>query len=132
MARGGRARKELEWRERLARFGQARMSVVEFCIDEEVSTPAFYAWRKRLAGARGNAVQAEDAAAALGERHGPFAPVRVTGAVPGSGHVTVWLRDGTRLEIPWSDPDAVATVLGAILHADAERAGGQRAGGRPC
>jgi hypothetical protein len=127
MARGRRLRKEVEWRERLARFARAGTSVVGFCSDEGVSTPAFYAWRRRLADEGGSAVPAEDALAVLVKRHGPFAPVRVTGAANGGNQVTVWLRGGTRLEIPLSDPSAAGTVVGAILHADAERAGG-----RPC
>jgi hypothetical protein len=123
MARGGRLQKEVEWRERLARFARAGMTVVQFCVDEGVSTPSFYVWRRRLVGDGGANMQAKDAAAGLGKRHGPFAPVRVTGTVPGS-QITVSLRGGTLLEIPLSDASAAGTVVGAILHADAERAGG--------
>ena len=124
MARGRRLRKEMEWRERLARFARAGTSIVQFCVNEGVSTPAFYTWRRRLAG---TTWQAEDAPAGLLKQHGLFAPVRVTGTVHGGGQVTVWLRGGTRLKIPLADPSAAGTVLGAILHADAEQAGG-----RPC
>ena len=116
----------MEWRERLARFARAGTSIVEFCLDEGVSTPSFYGWRKRLAGDGGSAEQAVEAAA-LGKRHGLFAPVRVTGAIAGGSHVTVWLRGGTRLEIPLGDASAAGMVLGAILHADAEQTGE-----RPC
>jgi len=126
MAGDRRLRKEGEWRERLARFARAGTSIVQFCVDEGISTPAFYAWRKRLAGG-GTILQAEDAPAGRGKQHGLFAPVRVTGTVHGSSQVTVWLRGGTRLEIPLADPSVAGTVLGAILHADAERAGD-----RPC
>jgi hypothetical protein len=125
-ARGGQLRKEKEWRERLARFARAGTSIVQFCVGEGVSTPAFYAWRKRLAGG-GATWQADDVPAGLGKQHGLFAPVRVTGTVPGDSQVTVWLRGGTRLAIPLSDPSVAGTVLGAIVHADAERAGD-----RPC
>jgi hypothetical protein len=131
MAYRGRLRKGIEWRERLARFARAGTSIVEFCLDEGVSTPSFYAWRKRLAGNGGNSEQAEEVAA-LGKRHGLFAPVRVTGAVPGGSHVTVWLRGGTCLEIPLGDASAAGTVLGAIVQADAAQADAARAGGRPC
>jgi hypothetical protein len=124
MARGGRLQKVVEWRERLARFARAGTTVVQFCVDEGVSTPSFYAWRRRLAGEGGANLQAEGAAAGLGKRHGPFAPVRVTGSVHVTSPITVWLRGGTRLEIPLSDASAAGTVVGAILHADAERAGG--------
>jgi hypothetical protein len=124
MAGERRLRKEAEWRERLARFGRAGTSVVQFCDDEGISPPAFYAWRKRL-GAGATALQADDAAASLDQQHGLFAPVRVTGTAQGGNQVTVWLRGGTRLEIPLADPNVAGTVLGAILQADAERAGGQ-------
>lgn len=127
MARGRRFQKEVEWRQRLARFARAGTSVIEFCLDEGVSTPAFYAWRKRLAGERGSAVPAENTADVFAKRHGPFTAVRVTGAVQDGSQVTVWLRGGTRLQIPLSDPGAAGTVLGALLQADAEQAGG-----RPC
>jgi hypothetical protein len=122
MAGERRLRKEVEWRERLARFARAGTSIVQFCEDEGISAPAFYAWRKRLGG---TILQAEDASAGLGKQHGLFAPMRVTGTVQGGSQVTVWLRGGTRLEIPLADPSVAGTVLGAILHADAERAGGQ-------
>ena len=113
MALGTRLRKEREWRERLARFRRADTSVVQFCEDEGVSTPTFYAWRKRLEdGARARAA-------------GGFAPVRLTGT--SGAQVTVRLRGGTRLEIPVSDAGAAAALIGAILRADAEQAGD-----RPC
>jgi hypothetical protein len=126
MANGRRLQKEREWRQRLARFARADTSIVQFCDDEGVSTPSFFAWRRRLA-------ESSDSAAAFDaspQRQGPFAPVRVTGTTYQSGPVTVWLGGGTRLEIPLTDPHAAALVLGAILQADAERAEG--AGGRPC
>jgi hypothetical protein len=123
MARGTRLQKEREWRERLARFARADTSIVQFCDDEGVSTPAFYAWRRRLAD--DGSGRAASLAAPPVQRQGPFAPVRVTGIAPQSSPVTVWLCGGTRLEISMADPQAAATVLAAILQADAERAGGQ-------
>jgi hypothetical protein len=126
MAGGGRLRKKMEWRERLARFARAGTSVVEFCMDEGVSTPAFYIWRRRLAAEGGGSVLAEEIDA-LVKRHGPFAPVRVRGTAHGSSQVTVSLRGGTRLDISLADADAMRTVLEALVHADA-----QQAGGRPC
>src|SRR4051794_530077 len=47
------------WRQRLRRFERSGLSAVAFCAKEGVSTPAFYAWRRRLrlppaaSGARG-------------------------------------------------------------------------------
>jgi hypothetical protein len=127
MSNGTRLRKETEWRKRLARYRRAGISVVEFCVDEGISTPSFYAWRRRLSGGAGPHARTDDGAAGPVERHGPFAAVRVTGAVNGGGLVTVALPGGTRLEIPLLDPSAAAALIGAIVQADAEQAGG-----RPC
>jgi len=127
MADSKRLRKEMEWRGRLTRFARAGTSVVRFCADEGVSTPVFYAWRRRLSCKVDRTIGAQDAGDSRGERHGLFAPVRVRGAANGGGQVTVWLRGGTRLEIPLSDPSAAGTVLGAVLQADAKQAGD-----RPC
>jgi hypothetical protein len=127
MGRGPRLDKEIEWRQRLARFGRAGTSVVQFCADEGVSTPSFYAWRRRLSDETDTLQAAEKAASSSSERHDCFAPVRVIGQAHGGNQVTVWLCGGMRLEIPLADAKAVATLLEALVHADAERAGG-----RPC
>ena len=126
MSRGTRSRKEREWRERLARFALAGTSIVRFCLDEGVSTPSFYAWRKRLSAAANSWARSEDASDFRGERHGPFAAVRVTGPSMGGSHVTASLRGGTRLDISLVDADAVRTVIEALVRADAEQAGGRR------
>jgi transposase-like protein len=125
MAGDRRLRKVVEWRERLARFARAGTSIVQFCEDEGISPPAFYSWRKRL-GNGATPLQADESAG-LGQQHSLFAPVRLTGTAQGGSQVTVWLRGGTRLEIPLADPSVAGTVLGVILHADAASAGG-----RPC
>jgi transposase-like protein len=127
MTQSRRVRKEKEWRERLARFRRAGLSVVRFCRDEGVSPPTFYAWRKRLAGKAGAASPAEETPDVGWQRHGPFMPLRVTGTPPAGSQVTVALRGGTRLEIPLADPSAARMVIVAIMQADAEQAGG-----RPC
>ena len=125
MVRGTRSRKESEWRERLARFAGAGTSIVQFCLDEGVSTPSFYAWRRQLSADRDT--RAEDVSDSCGGRHGPFAAVRVTGQSNGGSQVTAWLRGGTRLEVSLADAEAARIVIGALVHADAEQAGG-----RPC
>lgn len=128
MSRG--TRKEMEWRRRLARFRRAGITVVKFCLGEGISTPAFYAWRRRLSSGASTPARTDADAAGGVERQGAFAPLRLTGAVTGvtgGGPVTVSLPGGTRLEIPLSDPSAAAALIRAILQADA-----QQAGGRPC
>lgn len=127
MARGTRLGKELEWRERLARFARADSSIVQFCGDEGVSRPSFYAWRRRLSADADSWARSEDALDCCAERHGPFAAVRMTGQDHGDNQVTAWLRGGTRLDIPLADNNAVRTVIEAIVRTDAEHVGG-----RPC
>lgn len=127
MSRGPRLDKQIEWRERLARFGRAGVSIVRFCADEGVSTPSFYAWRRRLSAETQPLPTSEDAARSSAHRHDCFAPVRLVGQAHGDNQVRVWLRGGTRLKIAFADANAVATLLEALVHADAERAGG-----RPC
>ena len=39
---------EATWRKRLARWRRSGKTVTEFCRQEGVSKPSFYAWRKRL------------------------------------------------------------------------------------
>ena len=122
-----RLRKEREWRERLARFRRAGISVVQFCLDEGVSAPSFYVWRRRLAGKTGGASPSAEGFDGVGQAHGWFVPLRLSGAVPGGSQVTVALRGGTRLAIPLADASAARMVIGALVQADAEQAGG-----RPC
>lgn len=47
------SRKEVEWRQRLARFATSGQQIKSFCQTESVSEAAFHRWRKQLAEARG-------------------------------------------------------------------------------
>jgi hypothetical protein len=47
------SKKELLWRERLARFTASGRKVAEFCNSEAVSEASFYRWRKQLSGSAG-------------------------------------------------------------------------------
>ena len=42
------AEKALHWRDRLDRHAVSGLSIREFCAQEGISQPSFYAWRKRL------------------------------------------------------------------------------------
>ena len=46
---GKRSRKEIEWRQRLARFATYGQGVELFCQAESVSAATFHRWRKQLA-----------------------------------------------------------------------------------
>ena len=48
-------RKEVEWRQRLARFAAKGQEVKPFCLAESVSEATFYRWRKQLAATNGAA-----------------------------------------------------------------------------
>jgi transposase-like protein len=41
--------KEMEWRQRLARFAASGQRINEFCRSESVSQATFHRWRKQLA-----------------------------------------------------------------------------------
>ncbi len=43
------SRKEVEWRQRLARFAASGQLIKSFCQEESVSEAVFYRWRKQLA-----------------------------------------------------------------------------------
>ncbi len=49
MARPKDLGREHTWRLRLRRQATSGLSITEFCEREGVSTPSFYAWRRRLA-----------------------------------------------------------------------------------
>ncbi|WP_155524408.1 IS66 family insertion sequence element accessory protein TnpA [Burkholderia sp. PAMC 28687] len=51
------SRKEVEWRQRLARFATCGQQIKSFCKAELVSEATFYRWRKQLAE-RGDATPA--------------------------------------------------------------------------
>ena len=55
---GKQSRKEVEWRQRLARFATSGQQIKSFCQSESVSEAVFYRWRKQLAATGGAAVEA--------------------------------------------------------------------------
>lgn len=99
--------KERLWRGVLRRWGRSGKTVREFCREEKVSEPSFYAWRRELArrGGTGRAVGAP--AAPL------FLPVRVAeGAVAAGVVLEVRLPSGQVLR--GSEPEKLAR-LAALL-----------------
>ena len=112
MSVGSGVDKVSAWRARLARFEESGLTVVDFCLEEGVSTASFYDWRKRLAASRSETVAID------GDSSG-FAAVRLFG----STRVLALLPGGTRLEIPSGDGQALRLVVEILARADAERAG---------
>lgn len=136
MVRGERrdSKKESFWREMVRGQSGSGMSVRAWCRRHAVTEPAFYWWRRRLAG-RG----AENPAAA-------FVPVRVTddaivgsaaateGVAAGAGRIEIVLAGRRRVRLIGPvDRQALADVL-AVLTAEV-CAGEARPGAgeaRPC
>lgn len=63
-----------EWEQRLARFDQSGLSVLDFCRQEGIVSQSFYHWRRKLAG---NEAPASDAPQFLPIRLAPSAPVEI-------------------------------------------------------
>jgi hypothetical protein len=77
------AAKRQEWSRRLERFAGSSLTVVAFCEQEQVSTPAFSQWRRKLGmPARTETVtRGRNDAQVLGPQ--AFVPVRITQAAYG-------------------------------------------------
>jgi hypothetical protein len=94
------------WTERLARFPHSGLTPAQFCAQEGVSLPSFYAWKRRLA-----AEQAEQAGSAdtPDRTDGPrLLPVRLQPASP----LELLLPGGAVLRLlPGCDLDLVRALL---------------------
>lgn len=110
MARGERRdlKKESFWREMVRGQPGSAMSVRAWCRRHALTEPAFYWWRRRLAGR-----SAENPATA-------FVPVHVTddGVAVGTGRIEIVLANGRRVHfIGPVDRQSLADVL-AVLTAE--------------
>jgi len=108
MARERGAAAERIWRERLARYRRSGESVVDFCEREGVSTPTFYAWKRRLSGSAVNG-QATTRSAPL------FVPLSLGAVAAG---VRIVLPGGAVVELP---PGADERLLRTCIRAAAQR-----------
>ena len=97
------------WRQRLLRFGRSGLSAVAFCAKEGVSTPSFYAWRRRLSHPPAEPVVRPALPPADAAR---LVPVHVlSGAAP----VEILLPGGIVLRLaPGCDPDFVRELVEAL------------------
>jgi hypothetical protein len=107
MARERGAAAERTWRERLARYRHSGQTVASFCEAEGVSTPSFYAWKRRLAA---DAVNGQAAATPL------FVPLSVGAAAAG---VRIVLPGGAVVELPsGADARLLQTCIRAAARPD--------------
>jgi hypothetical protein len=109
MARERGAAAERIWRARLARQRRSGQTVAEFCEHEGVSTPAFYAWKRRLTGAT------TDHGGAVKRSVPLFVPLSLSPVVSG---VRIVLPGGAVVELP---PSADERLLRTCIRAAAER-----------
>jgi transposase len=98
------------WRRCLQRFERSGLSAVAFCAKEGVSTPSFYAWRRRLR--QSSAEQANHPAGPLADSP-RLVPVRLlTPAAP----IELLLPGGLVLRLaPGCDLDFVRTLLATLV-----------------
>ena len=89
-------RREL-WRQRVAQQEDRRQSIREFCREQGLSEPAFYAWRQRLR--TGKQVK--------------FTLVETKPAVLAASPIELMLASGDRLRIP-SDAATLRLVLSVL------------------
>ena len=112
MVRGPHASKVKEWTDRLRRFNDSGQTVVEFCQIEQVSTPSFYQWKKKLAGAlkRPGASRRRPVGKATG-----FQELRMA-SLDGSP-VTIRLPSGITIELG-RDVSVIENVMAQLLDGD--------------
>jgi len=129
MVRGSHANKVKEWTERLRRFKDSRQTVVEFCQGEQVSTPAFYQWKKKLAGSSKTprTTGRKPASTATG-----FQELRLSSPLDGSP-VTIRLPSGITIELG-RDLPVIENIMAQLLDGDrrATNGKGRPTGGEPC
>jgi hypothetical protein len=129
MVRGPHTKKMKEWSERLRRFKDSGQTVVEFCQTEQVSTPAFYQWKKKLAGSSKapRATDRKSARSATG-----FQELRLSSPLDGSP-VTIRLPSGITIELG-RDLPVIENIMAQLLDGDrrATNGKGRPTGGEPC
>ena len=129
MVRGSHANKVKEWTERLRRFKDSRQTVVEFCQGEQVSTPAFYQWKKKLAGSSKTprTTGRKPASTATG-----FQELRLSSPLDGSP-VTIRLPSGITIELG-RDLPVIENIMAQLFAEDrrATNGKGRPTGGEPC
>lgn len=110
---------EAVWCERLARFGESKLTVKEFCRQEGVSDPSLYQWRKRLEKDPPGSKHRRriGGRSAKAEKSQSFVPVRVSSvgdlsnSVFGSIVAEVEFPNGVRIRVPATHAEALRVAL---------------------
>ena len=106
-----RAAKRQEWSQRLQRFVEADVTVVEFCVEEQVSVASFYQWRRKLGTPVGSRATTRRVTAAAPRLDVPaFVPLQIT-----SSATTVRMRlpNGVELWLPAGDVPSLTAAIEA-------------------
>ena len=107
MSRVPSPQNRLLWRKRLQRFARSKLTVIEFCRQERVSSASFYRWRKTLSDTPSLGSDQRSPARAS------FVPVQVA-ATTG---LDVNFPNGVRLTLPVSDQELVRMSIYTIAQA---------------
>lgn len=119
--------KARQWGQRLRRFSRSGQTVAAFCAAEGVSVPAFYQWRRKLAGGTGKQTgrnRPRRHAEPAGNGQPPaFQLLRLTGGDRPAG-VVIRLPGGVTIELD-HDPVTVQKVVAQLLDHQAPREHGR-------
>ena len=109
MAWSADAAKRQEWSRRLERFAESDLTVTAFCNREQVSVPAFYQWRRKLAvpARRGAVASSRPGAPAVGQQ--TFVAVQITQAAS----VRMRFPNGVELWLPQGDAPLLSAAIAA-------------------
>jgi hypothetical protein len=106
MSRGSDPVKVELWRERFARFKVSATTTEQFCAAEGISTPCFYAWRRKLGLSTPRPNKSS--------RSKSFQQVVVTSA---PAAVTARLPGGIQIEVLGSQENALRAVVSELVRA---------------
>jgi len=103
-----RAAKRQEWSQRLQRFAEADVTVVEFCAEEQVSVASFYQWRRKLGTPVGSRATTRRVTAAPRLDVQAFVPLQITSS---STTVRMRLPNGVELWLPAGDVPSLTAAI---------------------
>lgn len=108
------ASKEAFWRSMIERHGQSRLAIREFCRNEKLSEPSFYAWRREIA--RRETQSRIVPKRPRRRRKASFVPVRLaTESAPSNGRIEIELSRDRRIHLTSPiDKQALADVLAVL------------------
>jgi len=112
MARVPDAAKREAWRRRLREFDRGDWTVEGFCRHVGVSPATFYQWKRKLRQGTARACAGSSPASEAVN----FIPLQITGRPS----IEVYLANGARVLVPCHGPQAIRTVLAALVSDRAE------------